>query len=148
MRANLRNKHTRMLAKEVQKLADLLPALLTRFGFVRSGTPTCYEWHGLSTKYNCEYTVRPQLDNDGHPWLACEFKRPYARTDLSHNAPENYEKYADVYRDLGANRFTGKHNCRIFERVTAQQALDEFEWHLRLVSPDAPKAAARAFVRK
>lgn len=103
----------RLLKAERNKLERMIPGLMhdLRFG-VDSNNPDQYI--GYSVKFRCMVSVHPFIERDS-PWLACRFNRPKG------------ERYADI---PGANPFTGKYNCHIFERMTADDALEEFRLHL------------------
>lgn len=137
MNRNAKDKQSRMLAKDTRKLAKLIPGLMAHYGLLANPDPRyAGVYAGRSKRFDCALEVHPHPDNNGHPWLACCFHRPDPRPDLPWNAPENSRKYRDIAQELGGNDHSGKCNTHIFDRVSAREALCEFERHLRSLIGD------------
>lgn len=133
MKPTTKNKANRMTAIQERKLAELLPAIFVRVGLDQLVTPSSGTWTARSRVFAAAVvTVTPYVPNDGHPWLACRFDRLPPRPDLPWDAKENRERYRDIREALGdSNPYSGKYNCHIHERLTADQAAERFEAHLR-----------------
>lgn len=95
-----------MLVAEKRKLEKIMPAILHELGFVKNNECPRPRWTRWSVRFNCAFRVAVYADYGGYPWLACSFRRE-----------------SGGYKDIvGANPFSGKFNCHLFERVTAEQA--------------------------
>ena len=127
-----RRKKDRMLAGEERKLAKLVPDLLMRHGFTFDILLNA--WVARSSRFNCEFRASLIADGCGWPFLATQFHRPYVRPDLSWDNPVNQNRYREIRSALGKLEvcyYTGKFNCHIFSRMTAEEALARFENHLK-----------------
>ncbi len=138
MRSTAKNKSDRMIKSEVEKLVMLVPAMLTRLGFkqqsVRAGSLDTWvrRCGRFDEQRECFFRIHPIMDEDGHPWLACEFDRDgYRDPSKPWDDRVNRESYRDIRNVLGnVNQFTGKFNEHIFERLTAVEVLVRFERHI------------------
>jgi len=125
-----------MLKPERKKLIKALPELLKAHGLqlrlqyspMKGRGETDLVWHGYNDRFDCNFTVRPIIDE--HPWLACCFNRPRGRTSNTNM------KYRDIRDHLGSdvNPHVGKFNCHLFERCSVAYALEVFDRHLALMS--------------
>jgi hypothetical protein len=149
MKASARNKSDRMLAADERKLGRLVEPMLQSLGFTRNpDSDSAYAYGEWTIRVDDRTTLRvcPIIDDqDGHPWLACRFDRPYPRPDLPWDAPENRRIFRDLAERYDANPHSGKCNIHVFTRVTAADALDSFRRHLvsiaRLDMRPGPAAA-------
>lgn len=124
MRPTARNKADRMVAAEERKLGPMVQRLLDRYGF---GPPDKNEYRYADVPAlgsGWRFRVWHITDGDGHPWLACCFESP------GPSGPAGTRTYAHI---LGGepNPFTGKFNCHIFGRFTAEEMVFAYENHIR-----------------
>ena len=124
-------KRNDMMVGERRKLAKAEDALMMHDGFKREDDAMCYGWRRRCDKRNAD--VLAALNIGGHPWLACRFDRDYPHPELPWNHDLNHWPFKAEHDQLGANPCSGKCNCHIFERVTAAEALMQFENHIRLL---------------
>jgi hypothetical protein len=123
----------KMLIAEVRKLTAAMPAFMDSLGF----TPIpdeCFSgtWEIHSPRFDCNFTVHYITNEDiGHnPWLGCCFNRPLPHPELPWSHESNLSNYQDIHDALCANKFTGKYNCHLFRRNSADVILDIFRYHL------------------
>ncbi len=129
MERTAKNKADRCTAAECRRLAGMIDGFMTARGFAKSDG--AYGWR-LRIDDRTELLASPGVNEDtGHPHLACRFARPEPRPDLPWDHAANHAKYADLAARLGdVNRYSGKWNCLVFERRTAEGVLVCWGQHL------------------
>ena len=124
-----------MLKAERFKLERDFPTLIESVGFEREQSEFEFAWVGWSKRSNCKLHVILFLgEGRANPWLATQFQRDPLYTPWQMDDPRN-RLYPEMHSDLGANVYSGKYNCHLFTRYTADQALAYFRQHLLTIDP-------------
>jgi hypothetical protein len=120
----------KMVKPERRKIAAGFPKIAEEFGFVRVEGAIFNEWWRENTRGGSLRITLFDGEDDGRPWLACQFLRPNPRPDLAWDAPENERIFNDLADSFGANPFSGKANLHFFGVDSGTIALDHVRWHL------------------